>query len=171
MKLIVGLGNPGARYRNTRHNAGFICVDQIAQKYKLKFTPEADTASEVALGAHFILAKPQTFMNNSGVAVAKLLRKHNISPADLWIIYDDVDLPVGAFRIKPQGSSSGQKGMQSIIEALSTNQIARIRIGIGRVEGVDTADHVLAKFTPEELEQVTSVCQEIVDNLEEYLDQ
>ena len=170
MKLIVGLGNPGARYKTTRHNAGFICVDQLVTKSKAKFKLDESVMAEVATTADFILAKPQTFMNNSGIAVASLLRKHSLSPADLLVIYDDVDLPVGNFRYKPSGSSAGQKGMQSIIDTLGTNQIARLRIGIGKNAEMDTSDHVLSKFTADELESINSVCTEIISNLDQYLD-
>jgi PTH1 family peptidyl-tRNA hydrolase len=178
MKLIIGLGNPSSRYSNTRHNAGFMAVDHLAKLHKLKFAIDAQSQAEVATGLDFILAKPTTFMNNSGVAAAKLMRKHRLSPADLLVMYDDVDLPVGVFRYRPHGSSGGQNGMKSIIDILDTREIPRIRIGIGKPARTqngggdaskDTADYVLAKFSPEDKTAVAEVFTKISDKLQDYL--
>lgn len=168
MKLIVGLGNPGSQYTNTRHNAGFLAVDHLAKELKLKFTPKPQLSANIAMGADFILAKPETFMNNSGVAVTKLLDKFSLAPTDLLVIYDDVDLPVGTFRYRKEGSSAGQKGMQSIIDHLGTKEISRIRIGVGKDASRDTSEYVLSKFTPEEKDSLKQVLADIYSSLDTY---
>lgn len=169
MKLIIGLGNPGTRYAKTRHNAGYLAIEHLAKTYKLKLKPNLQLASETAIGADFILAKPTTFMNNSGVAAIKLAKKHSLKPADLLVIYDDVDLPVGSFRYRETGSSSGQKGMQSIIDAFGTRDIPRIRIGVGRDEATDTSDYVLAKLPPTDLEKLEEVFADITKQIDKFL--
>jgi len=169
MKLLVGLGNPGSKYTNTRHNAGFLALDHLAKTLKLKFSPDKHAPAEVAVGEDFMLVKPTTFMNNSGVAVLDLLKRAGLTPADLLVIYDDVDLPVGTFRYRKQGSSGGQNGMKSIIDILGTQDIARIRIGIGKDESRDTADYVLSKFSPDDKAATVKLFTEIFSNLQDYL--
>ena len=137
VKLIVGLGNPGLRYARTRHNAGFDTVDIIAARQGWAWSAQRGR-TQVAGGAigdeKIVLAKPQTYMNDSGVAVAELVRFYKLQPQDLLVICDDLDLPLAKVRVRPSGSAGGQHGMESIIRHLGSNAFARIRIGIGRPE-------------------------------------
>lgn len=148
--LIVGLGNPGTRYANTRHNIGFRCVDALADRYNLSFDKKqanALLASGHIKGKPVILAKPQTFMNLSGDAVSSLVQFYKIPTQNVMVIFDDLDLPVGMLRIRAKGGSSGQKGMKHIIERLGTQDFPRIRFGIGRPPGrMDPAAYVLQPF-------------------------
>lgn len=162
MKLIVGLGNPGARYEPTRHNLGFRIVDRLARANKIsvdKVRCEA-LVGEGGLGEEkLVLAKPQTFMNRSGAAVESLLKEYGIGAEDLVVIYDDLDLPFGRIRIRPSGSAGGHRGVASIIESLAEGaKFNRVRVGIGRPpEGTDRVDFVLQPFNPEELSQLDAV--------------
>lgn len=136
MKIIIGLGNPGKEYEHTRHNAGFLTVDKIAENFDWRFKDHADLEAEIAEAAindqKLVLAKPTTFMNNSGRSVIKILNYFKASRDDLIIVHDDADLPIGEIRWKDQGSSAGHRGVQSIIDALGSNAFARARIGVGR---------------------------------------
>ncbi|MFI5274474.1 MAG: aminoacyl-tRNA hydrolase [Ktedonobacterales bacterium] len=137
MKLIVGLGNPGIRYARTRHNAGFDAVDLIAGREGWSWGAhrgKTRVASGTLGGDKLVLAKPQTYMNDSGVAVAELVRFYKLQPPDLLVICDDLDLSLAKVRLRATGSAGGQHGMESIIQHLGSNQFARIRIGIGRPE-------------------------------------
>jgi PTH1 family peptidyl-tRNA hydrolase len=175
MKVIVGLGNPGVKYRNNRHNVGFMVVDEIAKKqnsvFKKGFLANGYTA-KIAIGKkNVILLKPATFMNNSGLCVRKIAAKYGVAPSDLLIIYDDADLPLGAIRIKKSGSSGGHQGMASIIDNLGTSEIARVRIGIDKSARQDLADYVLSDFSSEEKEEInqailtaTSACIDWVNS-------
>lgn len=136
VKLIVGLGNPGQRYARTRHNVGFDTVDVLAGRYGWRFEPHRGK-SQVASGTigteKVLLAKPQTYMNDSGVSVADLVRFYKLDPArDLLVIADDLDLPRARIRVRPRGASGGQHGLESIIAHLGTNNFARIKLGVGR---------------------------------------
>lgn len=154
MKLIVGLGNPGPHYELTRHNVGFMVADLVADLLNADFKlskHRALVAESRLNGEKIVLAKPQTFMNLSGEAVLALLNWYKLSPQDVIVIYDDLDLAVGRLRIREKGSSGGQKGMSNIIALLGTDEITRIRIGIGRPpEGWKTVDYVLSTFTDAE---------------------
>ena len=137
MKLIVGLGNPGKKYQNTRHNSGFMVLDGIAEKLNTTIQKEKFNAliSKVQIdGEQVILMKPLTFMNESGKAVYQACDFYKLNPEDILIIHDDMDMSTGALRIKKNGKSGGQKGMQSIIDSLGTNKIARIKVGVGHSE-------------------------------------
>lgn len=148
MKLVVGLGNPGDRYKYTRHNLGFLVIDELARKLKTDVKKEechAKTGSTHWRGHSLILAKPQTFMNKSGEAVSALLRYYQIAPEDVLVIYDDLALPPGRLRIRAKGSAGGHNGLRSIIHYLRTEGLPRIRIGIGSVPpGWAGADYVLS---------------------------
>ena len=137
MILIVGLGNPGKKYRSTRHNAGFMAVGEFAEKnnftgFKFSKKFNAETAGGSISGEKIILAKPQTFMNASGQAVKSLIRYYNIKTENLFVVHDDIDLPLGKIRISKNRGSAGHKGVQSIIDELRTNNFIRFRMGIGR---------------------------------------
>lgn len=154
MKLIVGLGNPGEKYQSTRHNTGFLTLDILAEELKVNISRKAFNAligKTIIQGEQVILMKPQTYMNNSGEAVGKAVRYYHLDPArDVLIIYDDLDLPVGRFRLREKGSAGGHNGIKSIIAHLNTNVFNRIRVGIGSDDKGDTIDYVLGNFHGEE---------------------
>lgn len=157
--LIVGLGNPGRAYRQTRHNIGFMLIDHLAKRLDLTFgrmQHKALVTTGHYQGQKIILAKPQTFMNNSGQAVGALMRFYKLSPGNLLIACDDVDLPFETLRLRPSGGSAGQKGMKSIIQHWGGQDFPRLRLGIDRPPGrMDTADYVLQKFTERDSEALT----------------
>ncbi|MBI4307544.1 MAG: aminoacyl-tRNA hydrolase [Chloroflexi bacterium] len=166
MKLIVGLGNPGPQYASNRHNVGFRCVDRFAKERGAAFTrkkPDYQMAEVEIAGEKVLLLKPRTFMNESGRAVAPVARFYRISLSDLLVIYDDLDLPVGKVRIRPGGSSAGHRGVQSIIEALGSEEFPRIRVGIGRPEerGQDAVSYVLGGFTAQEEDAIQKVVERV----------
>ena len=169
MWLVVGLGNPGSEYAGTRHNAGFMVVQRLGQRWNLKFERRACSSrlTETRRGrTKIILALPQTFMNQSGLAVQSLLSTYKIKPENLLVIYDDLDLPLGEIRIRPQGSPGSHRGMKSIVEVLGTTLFPRVRLGIGsRPESVEAADYVLSQFSVDEKpkikEAVEKACQAI----------
>jgi len=151
--LIAGLGNIGAEYANTRHNIGFIVADALALEGKAVFTPGrlADVTKVKYKGRILVVIKPSTYMNLSGKAVKYWLNKETIPLENLLVAYDDVDLPLGTLRLRPGGGSAGQKGMQSIIERLGTEEFPRLRIGTGRPPGRQVAaDYVLEDFPSED---------------------
>jgi PTH1 family peptidyl-tRNA hydrolase len=154
MKLVVGLGNPGARYAGTRHNVGFDAVDLLAGRHGVQWAAaprgaEALVANWRLGGA--IVAKPLTFMNLSGVAVVALLQFYKIEPVDMLVIVDEVQLETGRLRIRPSGSAGGHNGLKSIIGSLGSDGFPRLRIGVGRGDNRrDLADHVLSKFDTNE---------------------
>lgn len=149
MRLIVGLGNPGRRYRGTRHNIGWEVLDLIARSHGISIDTDegwAEVGRGTIAGQAVLLARPQTYVNVSGAAVADVRRRHRVAPPDLLVIVDDLDLPVGAVRAREKGSHGGHNGLRSIIEALGTAEFPRIRVGIGRpLPGVDPADFVLER--------------------------
>ena len=168
VRLIVGLGNPGAKYAGNRHNIGFMCVDRFAHDNSLSFTRSSSHAKIVEgriAGHDIVLAKPQTFMNNSGVSVGGLVRKFKVKFENLIVIHDDLDLPSGRIRIRLGGSSAGHKGINSIVEHIGNQEFIRVRIGIGRPNGQETAQnsedevisHVLSDFSTEENEIIRQV--------------
>lgn len=159
MKLIVGLGNPGSAYRDSRHNIGFSIVREIAKAKKVALKKEkginALSGKSKIAGQVIILAIPLTFMNLSGAAVTLLFRKYKIEPDNLLIVCDDLDLESGRIRIRPSGSSGGHRGLKSIIDCLGINSFPRLRVGIGRPgEHVDAAEYVLSPFAKKENKQI-----------------
>ena len=153
--LIIGLGNPGKEYAAHRHNVGFRVVDALARAHGLSFSRQKAFQAQVAegriAGQRAILAKPRTFMNLSGRAVGRLVRARGIEPERLLVVYDDLDLPLGRLRLRPEGGAGGHKGMRSIIDTLGSQAFARLRVGIGRPPGqMDPADYVLHPFRGEE---------------------
>lgn len=165
--LIVGLGNPGDQYRHTRHNFGFMVIDRLAEKLavslkKVKF--KALLAETKLDGQALILAKPMTFMNDSGRAVGPLLRFFKVPPDHLLVVHDDLDLPLGSLRLRPTGSSGGQRGVASIIATLGTQDFPRLRLGISRPPGqMDPVAYVLQNFTPAEAELKEMVLNQAAD--------
>ncbi len=171
MYLIVGLGNPGPAYRFTRHNAGFLAVDNIAEKFNIdiskKFKKSLIGRGSIA-GEEVILMKPLTYMNLSGEAVLPAVTKFKINPRNLIVLYDDVDLTIGKIRLRERGSSGGHKGVQSIITRVNNNFI-RVRIGVGKDEHIPTERYVLSNFTDSEFEILNEVMKNIPDIIEVIL--
>ncbi len=149
MKLVIGLGNPGAEYERTRHNVGFRVVDKLAAKHGWKWNERrsrAVLASGTIGSEKVVLAKPLTFMNLSGQTVGELVRWYKVSPEDVLVVYDELDLPVGKIRLRAEGSAAGHNGLRDIIAHLHTNQFPRLRVGIGhpRSSRIRGRDHVLS---------------------------
>jgi PTH1 family peptidyl-tRNA hydrolase len=176
MKLVAGLGNPGARYRGTRHNVGFEVLDELARRHALRFEPgpEALVArwrpEPGAPDGGALLVKPLTFMNLSGRAVGELARYYRIPPEAVLVVVDDVNLELGRLRARARGSSGGHNGLRSVEEALGTQAYPRLRIGVGRGDHRrDLADHVLARFEPDEREIVERAVGRAADAVELFL--
>ena len=172
--LIVGLGNPGKEYAAHRHNVGFQVVEALAQAHGLSFSRSKSMRAQVAAGriagVPVVLAKPQTFMNLSGRAVGRLARAHDVPPERLLVVYDDLDLPLGRLRLRPEGGSGGHKGMRSIIDALGTQDFARLRVGIDRPAlSMDPADYVLLPFGQQEKALAAEVVQRAAAAVECWL--
>ncbi|MDX9971852.1 MAG: aminoacyl-tRNA hydrolase [FCB group bacterium] len=159
MKLLVGLGNPGPRYRHTRHNVGFIVLDRVAERLGVKAWREKfhGELAEASYGAEKVmLLKPMTYMNLSGTSVAAAAKNRTDDfERDVLAVVDDVNLPLGRLRLRSGGSAGGHNGLKSLAEHLGTQAFSRLRIGVGDTEaGQDLADHVLSKFRPDELPEV-----------------
>ncbi len=152
---MVGLGNPGPRYERTRHNAGFLVIDELAARTRAagRLLSDAWVAEATLAGEPALLVKPQSFMNLSGEPVARLLAEHAASPAELVVVVDDVALPLGRIRVRPHGSDGGHNGLRSLVATLGTEEYARVRVGVGLEEPPDMelADFVLGEFLEEEL--------------------
>ena len=173
MKLIVGLGNPGRFYAHNRHNIGFICLARFARARGIRLDKkqgQARTGTGKVSGSEVIVARPQTHMNLSGQAVSRLVNKFRISPDDLIVIHDDLDLPPGKIRLRRGGSSGGHKGIDSIIACLGSPDFLRIRVGIGRPPVMEDAarnkeaeiiDYVLSDFSSEELKTMNKVISDV----------
>lgn len=173
MKLIVGLGNPGKRYERTRHNLGFLVVDRLARQHRVdvkKKLCDALVGEWRDDGERIVLAKPQTFMNRSGLAVKGLLHEYYGTAEDLLVAYDDLDIPLGRIRIRARGSAAGHRGILSILENLGGAPFSRLRVGIGRPpEDVDPADYVLSPFDSEEAAELDKVVGRAAEALECFL--
>ncbi len=168
-RLIVGLGNPGRQYAETRHNIGFAIADLLAEKYGLKFTRMMNRAL-IAIGEiegeKVVLAKPQTFMNDSGSAVGPIARFYKIALPDLMVIYDELDIPFAQLRMRPFGGNGGHNGMKSIIARLGSQEFPRLRVGIGRPPGkMDPAGFVLQPFSAAEREEMAEASEQAVKGL------
>jgi peptidyl-tRNA hydrolase, PTH1 family len=153
-RLIVGLGNPGKKYADTRHNVGFMVLDSLAQQLQASWLPEKSWHCDVAKAGQVWLQKPLTFMNDSGRAVAAVVRFLKLEPSQVLVVYDDVDLPVGSLRMRLAGSAAGHNGVKSLIASLGTMEFPRIKMGVageqGRPGGDRLADYVLDKFSEQE---------------------
>ncbi len=154
LTVIAGLGNPGNKYENTRHNVGFSTIDLLSSKHGIKVNKlkhKALTGEGTIAGERVLLVKPQTFMNLSGECIRDIAEWYKLPMDNIIIVYDDVDLPVGTVRIRPKGSSGTHNGMKSVIYQLQSDEFPRIRIGIGKApEGWDLADYVLSRFSADE---------------------
>ena len=167
MKIIVGLGNPGSKYKDSRHNVGFRCIDYIATRLSVpvkKRLCQSDTGRAAMAGEDVLLVKPRTFVNLSGEAVSCLLDKFHCGPDDLVVIYDDLDLPTGCLRLRLGGRSGGHRGIKSIISRIGSQDFFRVRVGISRPENTgggpvdeeEIIDYVLSGFPPDEEQLIRS---------------
>jgi PTH1 family peptidyl-tRNA hydrolase len=172
--IIVGLGNPGPRYHHNRHNVGFMVVDALADAANIPIRRvefRALIGKGEFLDERLILAKPQTFMNNSGQAVGALVRFYKIPLNQLLVVHDDLDLPYGTLRLRPQGGAGGQRGMGSIMAKLNTQDFARLRVGIGRPPGrMDPSDYVLHDFDPPEEDMLPELLSSAVNAIRMFLE-
>ncbi|MBB1124313.1 aminoacyl-tRNA hydrolase [Limosilactobacillus albertensis] len=173
MKMIVGLGNIGTRYDETRHNTGFMVVDQLARDYHLgAFThlkQEAVAVSGVINGKKVMLVKPTTFMNDSGRAVGPLVDYYDIDLNDLVIVNDDLDMPVGKVRLKTHGASGGHNGLKSIINVLGTKNFNRVKVGIDHPQHGTVVSHVLGKFSKDERPKFDQAVEQAEHALEDWI--
>lgn len=173
MKVIVGLGNPGKKYSETRHNIGFKVLEEIARRHgvqKEESRFDAVIAHITLNGQKVLLVKPLTYMNLSGKSVQPLLHWYKVALSDFIVVYDDMDLPVGSLRLRAEGGSGGHKGLTSIIERLGSREFSRLKLGIGRPDG-EAIDWVLGTFSPEEKETVQIMINGAADRLEYWVAQ
>lgn len=173
-KLILGLGNPGERYSDTRHNAGFLVIDELARRWGLRLDREECGALVGGPGSpSALLAQPQTYMNRSGWAARCLLEAYSLDPADVLVVYDEVALPLGKLRLRRSGSPAGHRGLESVIENLRTDQVPRLRLGVspedGSPSGEDLVEFVLAPFPPDQREAVDAMIRRAADACEAWL--
>ncbi|MDA1230642.1 MAG: aminoacyl-tRNA hydrolase [Planctomycetota bacterium] len=173
MKLVVGLGNPGAQYSGTRHNAGFDVVLELVRRYQPD-KPQSKFSSEIweifVGSGKLLLVTPTTYMNRSGEAVQQITRFYQISPQDVAVVCDDINLPMGRIRWRAGGSAGGQKGLADIIQRLGTDQIPRLRMGVGRPPGqMDAADFVLSRFRAEERAESKLMTKIAADSIDTWI--
>jgi len=161
-RLIAGLGNPGRQYAGTRHNAGFFVLDELARRAAVAFQYDSKWNADVASSGGRTLMKPQTFMNLSGEAVVGYARYHRLDPAEVLVVFDDTALPLGDLRIRRSGSAGGHNGLRSIIAHFGTDEIARLRVGIGSATG-GLHNHVLGKFSEDELAAINASVSRAAD--------
>jgi peptidyl-tRNA hydrolase, PTH1 family len=180
LKILVGLGNPGADYAHSRHNVGFMVMDAYAKSLAVSFRKSSPrmTAAFPAVrdrngcAERVILAKPQTYMNRSGPAVLELIRQADADPSDLLVVHDDLDLDLGRLRLKSKGGHGGHRGVQSIIASLQTHQFYRLRVGIGRPPADQAADeYVLSDFLPDERSNVQEMIKRSVTALDCFINE
>ncbi|MFH1631876.1 MAG: aminoacyl-tRNA hydrolase [bacterium] len=169
-KLIIGLGNPGRKYNSTRHNLGFMVLDNLAKKLEGAWKEDERALADVCElnvdGAKIVLAKPMTYMNKSGEAVDSLVRRFKIGSGDVWVAHDDVDLPFGRLRVRLEGSAGGHKGVQSVIDKIGAEDFVRLKVGVGATpEKMALEDWVLSKFTKKELAVLEELIELVVDKI------
>ena len=172
MQIIVGLGNPGSEYEQSRHNVGFMVLDHLAARHHLRFNQKR-AHSRVARGrideAEVVLAKPETYMNLSGRAVQGLLMLHGVKARDLLVVYDDFDLPLGVLRLRERGGPGTHNGVRSIVQALGTREFPRLRVGIGATVGLEARDYVLGDFSSDEWTAFEGARDRAAEAIETYL--
>jgi len=173
IRLLVGLGNPGKDYRNTRHNAGFLVVDRIAATFAIAIDRrrfDVETGRGLVAGRDLILAKPQSYMNRSGPPVFRLAAYFKILCEEMLVVHDDIDLAFGRIKIKEKGGHGGHNGLRSLIDAFGGGDFARVRIGIGRSDAATVTDHVLGRFKPEEAKALDQIVGKAADAIVTILD-
>lgn len=170
MKLIVGLGNPGKQYVHTKHNIGFTALDSYAEANKIKYKKSIKFTAEIAKTEQAIYLKPKTYMNNSGLAVKKVMEYYHIEAKDMLVIFDDLNLPFNKLRLRPSGSAGGHNGIKSIIAHLGTEEFKRLRVGIGRNQTQDMKDDVLSRFSKSELTVLKDTMIEINQIIDCFLE-
>lgn len=174
MFVIVGLGNPGKEYEETRHNTGFMVLDALAEKYNIdvkKVKCKALLGQGEINGEKVILVKPQTFMNLSGQAVAEVLNFYKVDKENFVVIFDDIDLPVGKLRVKERGSAGTHNGVKSIVSSLGTTEFKRVKVGVGKQRpGEDLVNHVLGKFSKEDRALLDESIEKAVGAVETVID-
>ena len=171
MKLIVGLGNPGLEYDNTRHNIGFMVLDSFISDFRLEKKFEALVSKKQIHGEDVLFVKPLTFMNLSGNAVSKIVRYYHIDVNDILVVQDDLDMQVGTYKLKKNSSSGGHNGIKSIIQSLGTDSFLRLKVGISKVDKDQVIDYVLGKFSKSEYESISvhfSSFQKIIQDFIEH---
>lgn len=174
MKLVCGLGNPGLRYKNTRHNIGFLTVDTLARRHKVRIGTRGHAslfARAKVSGQDVCFLKPQTFMNNSGEALRAVAEKFGIDCRDILIVCDDIELRLGIIRLRARGSAGSHKGLVSVIDTLGTKGFNRLRIGVGRERTAVLRDYVLSGFKRGEKETVQAVVQRAADAIEVWVEE
>ena len=171
--LIVGLGNPGKQYEKTVHNVGFMVVDRLLDKLGVKAKDkgcDAEFATTFCKGNKVIIAKPQTYMNLSGESVKQLVKYNDMNASDVIVVYDDIDLPLGAIRIRKEGSAGTHNGMKNVIANLGTTEVARIRVGVGDDRGkMQLKDYVLSNVCGEKKEKLDKVIDRVSQCLQDYI--
>jgi len=170
--LVAGLGNPGPEYARTRHNAGFLCVEELARRGGLKWERprlKAAQARGKLAGRDVVLAKPQTYMNLSGTSVAQLVKWYKTPLSDLLIVYDELDLPFGQLRLRAGGSAGGHNGLTSVLQQLRTSEVPRLRIGVGRPEWGEPKGYLLSRFTKDQTERLPALIDRAADAAELWL--
>jgi PTH1 family peptidyl-tRNA hydrolase len=174
VKLIAGLGNPGRRYAGSRHNVGYLVVDELARRWRIDAARhdrrcQGLLAEGSAAGQRVLLLKPTTFMNLSGLSVAAVWRFYKLAFADVLIVHDDLDLPVGQIRLRAVGSAGGHKGLLDILRHLGSPEVPRLRVGIGKVHPAATVEYVLSRFEPQEREIIEQALGRAADAVECWL--
>lgn len=170
-KVVIGLGNPGRKYAGTRHNLGFLVVDELAKRTSAPASKQrmrAEITETRPDNSRLVLAMPQTYMNDSGISVREIVRWYKAPLEDVLIVVDDLDLPFGQIRIRPKGSAGGHNGLKSIFHELGSQEIPRLRIGIGR-GGNHTISHVLSRFSPEEQQHLPEIIEQAADAVEHWM--
>lgn len=171
MKLFVGLGNPGTRYQNTRHNLGQIIINEFVKKHSLRLNNQAKLSAQVAQTNQSLFAISDEFMNNSGISIQKIVHYYKIDPKDVYVIHDDLDLPVGDYKIQFDRGPAGHNGVISTIEQLSTQAFNRIRIGVGKpTDATPIENFVLLPFSNEDKETINQTIPEIIEEIDKLID-
>ncbi len=168
MRLVVGLGNPGRKYKDTKHNIGFMCLDKYTKDNSLKFKIDNKFRGEAVKEGNLILLKPHTFMNLSGESIRLVMDYYNIDVKDVLIIYDDLALPLGKLRLREKGSPGGHNGIKSIVSHMGTQEFQRVRIGIDANPLIETKDYVLGKFSKEERKALEEVFPKVSNIIKEF---